>query len=115
MANQKSMIQNTHIKDSRKAKATPSFLNFNPRQILTAIFLFVVFMGTSIGYVWSNFEYTQLGYNLSQFQQEELRLSEVNRKLKLELAILCSPQNIEPKADKLGMKPPSPNQIIVLK
>ena len=116
MAIQKRMIQNTHIKHSRKVKETPAFFNFNSRQILTVIFLFVVFMGTSIGYVWSNFEYTQLGYNLSQLQQEELRLTEVNRKLKLELAMLRAPQNIEPKAmNKLEMKPPRLDQIIVLK
>ena len=116
MINRNRIIQNTHIKHSKKTKKRAVFSNFNSRQILTAILLFVVFMGTSIGYVWSNFEYTQIGYNLSQLQQEELRLLEVNRKLKLELAMLRAPQNIEPKAvNELYMKPPTPDQIIVLK
>ena len=115
MTSRKHIIRYTHIKNSKKVKEKPGFLIFNSRQILTVIFLFVVFMGTSIGYVWSNFEYRQLGYNLSQLQQEEFRLLEINRKLKLDLAVLRSPQNIEPKANELEMKPPSPNQIVILK
>jgi cell division protein FtsL len=44
-----------------------------------------------------------------------MRLRETNRKLRLELAILKSPQNLETLAiEKLGLKQPSPQQIIVL-
>jgi cell division protein FtsL len=74
-----------------------------------------LFMGSSIGYVWSTFESTQIGYDLSQLQKEEMRLRETNRKLKLELAVLKSPQNLEVIATKkLGLGQPSPEQIIVL-
>ena len=72
-------------------------------------------MGSSISYVWSNFENTRIGYDLSQLKKEEMRLTEINRKLKLELATLKSPQNIERIAvKKLGLRQPSPGQIIVL-
>ena len=74
-----------------------------------------LFMGSSIGYVWSTFESTQIGYDLSQLQKEEMRLRETNQKLKLELAVLKSPQNLEVMAtQKLGLGQPSPKQIIVL-
>ena len=90
-------------------------LNVKSKQALLIIFMLFLFMGSSIGYVWSNFERTQIGYDLSQLKKEEMRLRETNRKLRLELAILKSPQNLETLAiEKLGLKQPSPEQIIVL-
>ena len=87
----------------------------SPKQIFLVVSMLVIFMGSSIGYVWSNFERTQLGYGLSQLKREEMKLREINRKLRLELAILKSPQNLETLAmEKLGLKQPSPQQIIVL-
>jgi cell division protein FtsL len=100
-------IKNYRIKKRR--------LNMKSKQALLIIFMLFLFMGSSIGYVWSNFERTQIGYNLSQLKKEEMRLREINRKLRLELAILKSPQNLETLAiEKLGLKQPSPQQIIVL-
>ncbi len=85
------------------------------RQVFLILVMILVFMGSGIGYVWSNFERTQLGYDLSQLKKEELRLKEVNRKLRLELALLKSPQNLEAVAvRKLGLKQPSSEQIIIL-
>ncbi|MCG2777829.1 MAG: cell division protein FtsL [Desulfobacterales bacterium] len=90
-------------------------LNMKSKQALLIIFMLFLFTGSSIGYVWSNFERTQIGYDLSQLKKEEMRLRETNRKLRLELAILKSPQNLETLAiKKLGLKQPSPEQIIVL-
>ena len=97
------------------AKAKPSRLHVTRRQVVITLMLLVCFMGTGIGYVWSNFERTQIGYDLSQLQKEEMRLSEINQKLKLELATLKSPQNLERLAiQKLGLGPPKPEQIILL-
>ncbi|MFO7740040.1 MAG: cell division protein FtsL [Desulfatiglandaceae bacterium] len=89
--------------------------HMSPKQILLIIFLLVVFMGSSIGYVWSNFERTQLGYDLSQLKKEEMKLRETNRKLRLELAILKSPRKLEALAiGQLGLRQPSADQIIIL-
>lgn len=89
--------------------------NVTRKQIFLIIIMLLLFMGSSIGYVWSTFESTQIGYDLSQLQKEEMRLRETNRKLKLELAVLKSPQNLEVMAtQKLGLGQPSPEQIIVL-
>jgi cell division protein FtsL len=73
-----------------------------------------VFMGSGMGYVWSNFEGTQIGYDLSRLQQEELRLKELNQKLRLELATLNSPQYLESAARKLGLREAQPQQIVIL-
>ena len=85
------------------------------RQVVLIIVMLFIFMGSSIGYVWSNFERTQIGYDLSQLYKEEMRLRETNRKLRLELAILKSPQNLEAVAiERLGLGQPCSEQIIIL-
>lgn len=84
------------------------------RQIFLIAALLITFMGSGIGYVWSNFEGTQIGYDLSLLQQEELRLKELNQKLKLELATLTSPNNLEEAARNLGLKEALSTQIIIL-
>ena len=82
---------------------------------MITLLMLICFMGTGIGYVWSNFERTQIGYSLSQLQRKEMRLKEINQKLKLELATLKSPQNLQRLAiQKLGLSPPKPEQIILL-
>jgi cell division protein FtsL len=85
------------------------------RQIPLILGMLFLFMGSSIGYVWSNFEKTQLGYDLSQLKKEEMHQREVNRKLRLELAILKSPERLESVAVKeLGLGQPRPEQIVPL-
>jgi cell division protein FtsL len=101
-------VRNARIKSRRSL--------VSGKQLLLIILLLVVFMGSGIGYVWSNFERTQIGYDLSELKKEEMKLREINRKLRLELALLKSPQNLEPQAiHKLGLRQPTPEQIIVLK
>lgn len=74
-----------------------------------------LFMGSGIGYVWSNYELTQIGYDISRLEKEEMELIEMNRKLRLELAMRKSTSKLEEIATKkLGLKQPSPNQIIIL-
>ena len=88
---------------------------FTRRQALLIILMLFFFMGSGISYVWSNFEKTQIGYDLSQLKKEEMRLQEINRKLRLELALLKSPQNLGSKAVKdLGLRQPTPEQIVML-
>ncbi|RLB24377.1 MAG: hypothetical protein DRG76_01685 [Deltaproteobacteria bacterium] len=90
-------------------------LGLSTRQMFFAAFMALLLMGTGIGFVWSNFETTQIGYDLTQLKKEELRLQELNRKLRLELAFLKSPENLHARAvKKLGLHQPRPKQIIVL-
>ncbi len=95
---------------SRKSKT-----HLSSRKVSLVILIMFLFMGSGIGYVWSNFERTQIGYDLSQLKKEEMALREINRKLRLELATLKSPQYLgELAAKKLGLRQPTPEQIIVL-
>ncbi|RLC29788.1 MAG: hypothetical protein DRH37_06790 [Deltaproteobacteria bacterium] len=100
------------IKNSRVRKRKTGMTR---KQVLLAGLILLLFMGSGISYVWSNFEMTQRGYDISELRTEEMRLLDKNRKLRLELAILESPQNLETLAHKLGLRQPTPDQIIVLK
>jgi len=85
------------------------------RQVTLIIGLLIAFMGSGIGFVWSNHEKTQIGYDIAELKKEEMRLLEINRKLRLEIALLKSPANLEAHAVKrLGLRQPKPDQIVVL-
>ena len=84
------------------------------RQLFLVVIMLFVFMGSGMGYVWSNFEGTQIGYDVSRLQQEELRLKELNQKLRLELATMKSPQYLEEAPRKLGLREAKPQQIVIL-
>ena len=99
-------INNSRIKRNR--------FYFTNRQIILITFMIVLFMGSGIGYVWSNYEGTQIGFDLSRLQQDELNLKDLNQKLKIELATLKSPQNLEAVALTLGLREALPEQIVVL-
>ncbi|MFO7784059.1 MAG: cell division protein FtsL [Thermodesulfobacteriota bacterium] len=99
------------IHNSRKKERE---LRLTSRQIVLISILFLIFMMSGIGYVWSNFEGTQIGYDLSRLQKQEMELIELHRKLKLELAFLTSPQYLESAAGRAGLSPPDPDQVIMI-
>ncbi len=100
-------VSNVRVKKKRFSLSTG--------QVFLIVVLLLVFMGSGIGFVWSNFESTQMGYDITQLKEKERRLRDLNKKLKLELAYLKSPQNLEAMAIKrLGMVQPRPEQIVIL-
>ncbi|RLC25908.1 MAG: hypothetical protein DRH56_05255 [Deltaproteobacteria bacterium] len=112
MVNSRNAKTGVRVKNSRARRRT---FHITRRQVFLVIALLFLFMGTGIGYVWSNFERTQIGYDLSQLRREEMRQKEINRKLRLELALLKSPQKLESIAvRRLGLRQPSSEQIIIL-
>jgi len=56
-----------------------------------------------------------MGYTLSQLKKEIRQIEEYNRKLKLEIAYLRSPEHLEKRAlREFGLIHPLPKQIIFL-
>jgi len=96
------------------SRARKKHFHLTHRQVLIIVVMLIILLCSSISYVWSNFEGTQIGYDLSRLQQEELKLKELNQKLRLELATLKSPQYLEEVAKGLGLKEARSDQIIVL-
>ena len=81
---------------------------------LSAIMLLFVLLA-GIAHVWVNFKRTQTGYTLTRLKREILEMEEYNRKLKLEIAFLKSPEFLEHKAIKeFGLRHPSVKQVVFL-
>lgn len=105
--------QGTGVRINNK-KARDRKLRLTPRQVGLISIMFLIFMGSSIGYVWSNFEGTQIGYDLSRLKERERDLEEFQRKLRLELAYLKSPQYLEEASKQAGLRPADPKQVILI-
>jgi cell division protein FtsL len=89
--------------------------NFNMKYS-TCIFAAFVLMAVALIYVWSHIHMTKLEYQIATEISAKEKLLEEQRRLKVEMATLKSPQRIEAIAkDKLRMSYPDQDQIIVLK
>ena len=75
-------------------------------RLFAIMLLFVLLAG--IAHVWVNFKRTQAGYTLTRLKREILEMEEYNRKLKLEIAFLKSPEFLENIAIiEFGLRHPS--------
>ena len=80
-----------------------------------SVIMLFLFLLAGMAHVWVNFKRTQMGYALTQSKREIFEIEEYNRKLKLEIAYLKSPEHLEKKAIKeFGLKHPAVEQIIFL-
>ncbi|MCB1056342.1 MAG: cell division protein FtsL [Acidobacteria bacterium] len=66
-------------------------------------------------YIWSHLQVLDAGYRIDSLEQSLHALSQQERRLRLEAALLSSPQRIEQRAvDELGMAPPRRDQMVFL-
>lgn len=78
----------------------------------TVLFLL---LSAGIFHVWVSVKRTQTGYSLSRLKKDIIQMEQYNRKLKLEIAFLKSPEHLEDKAIReLGLRHPLPEQIVFL-
>ncbi|HVL67141.1 MAG TPA: hypothetical protein VM364_07745 [Vicinamibacterales bacterium] len=63
---------------------------------------------------WQNFELVQHGYRLQRLQAEKAAEEEINRRLRLEIETLRSPDRIEHMAKQLNLVAPARDQAIVI-
>ncbi len=84
--------------------------------LISITLLTLFFTGGALFYVWSRIQVIQLGYEISNTLKEERRLTEANKKLRLEIATLKSCPRIERFAtEELRMTKPKPEQVIVIR
>jgi len=99
-------------KGNRKAKV--SFWAQGHRLFL-ALSVALIFVGIALVFVWSNYQAVQTGYVISRLHQEQVRMMDLNRKLKVELANLTSLDRLERLAkNEMGLVTPRPDQIQVI-
>lgn len=100
-------------KKSPKKKAKPKW---RQRRLATIIAIFLWLLFSGFGYVWCRVQVVNLGYLLSDIHRLHTRLVNDNKKLHLELARLKAPERVQRIAiEKLGLKHPSKDQIVVLR
>jgi cell division protein FtsL len=80
------------------------------------LFIVLILLAASLLFVWSHVRLTELKYQIAKDISVKESLLEENRKLKVEIASLKSPQRLERIArDKFGMTYPEREQVIFLK
>lgn len=85
------------------------------RQTRAWLLLLLVFVAELLFYTWCRVQYVNVGYAYSLAAANHQRLTDMQNKLKVELARLKSPERIEKIAkQKLGLVTPSPEQVITL-
>jgi len=84
------------------------------RGVVSLLILAGLLTGFGIRHVSERRERVRLGYELSAATAELRRVSEENRRLRLEKSVLTDPDRIERLAANLGMVRPSTDQIRVV-
>jgi cell division protein FtsL len=87
-----------------------------PGPIKYLIVLLAFFVPGVLVYIWLHVQTVTLSYDIATAQKQKRELSEMNKKLRIQLANLKSPERIEGIAlTKLGLRPPEKGQIEILK
>ena len=102
------VINGNACSDEKKASSEIKYSPF--------IFVTLVLMAVALVYVWSHIRMTELEYMVAEEMSIKENLLEEQRKLKVEIATLKSPQRLEAIAkEKLHMAYPTRDQVIILK
>lgn len=89
--------------------------NRRGRAVIPIFFALSLLVCSLIFLVWSRFQVTYLGYQISQAMNEQKRLVNLNKQLKVEGASLKSLSRIETIAtSQLGLTNPEPQQMVHL-
>ncbi len=100
----------------REQEASSRLQGVNRTLVVAALAVALVFFACSLFYVWWHHQIISLGYEISQQSQEEQALLKQNKKLRLELAALKSPNRIESMALKeLGFVNPQKEHLIIVR
>lgn len=88
----------------------------NTDPLFAAIKVIIVILLFTVFYLWSRLEVVRLGYEIAKANKERESLMDDNRRFKLEILSLKSPQRIEAIAlDRLGLVYPKGEQVIIVK
>jgi len=85
-------------------------------RVSTLVLSLLVLVAVALVYVWSHLHNTQLKYRIAEEMTVREHLLEENRRLKVEIATLKSPQRIESIArEKLKLQYPEREQVVLIK
>lgn len=78
------------------------------------LLLVVLLLLSSLILVWTRLEVMRQGYEITQSLSQEKQFIEMNQRLRLKLAMLKSPEQLELKAEELKLYRPAKDQIIIM-
>lgn len=103
---------------NKSAPKNPAFIGYlskNSYNILLSLIITVIAISCSLFCVWSHIQVINLGYEISQVNTKSKELLQLNKKLKLEIATLTSPNRVEGFAKKkLRLISPRPDQLVII-
>jgi cell division protein FtsL len=80
--------------------------------VLLLLLALVVVTAASVSQVWTRLKAIDYGYRISKASKEHAKLLEINRKLRIEVALLKRPGRIARIArEELGLREPEPGQV----
>jgi len=105
-----STVSHTLVARNRKVRTQESTWS----KVLVAGLILVTMgiISTSLFWAWSNLQCTTLNYQISQGQDMQKQLLELNRKLRVEYSNLTSIARLEKLAETYEMGPPAPGQVL---
>jgi hypothetical protein len=86
---------------------------FSPR-LLFWVLVFLAPISAGILRVWVHQDIVRLGYQLSDLEKQRRVVRQQLQQYEIELAAEESPENLARVARKLGLRPPSPQQLLQL-
>ena len=87
----------------------------NPKRLVVWLMLLVLFIAELFLYTWCRVQCIRTGYEISRQNHQHLRLTLLQKNLKIELARLKSPERIVKIAEtELGLVMPNATQTIVV-
>ena len=80
--------------------------------VVVLVVALAIFTSTAVSMVWTRLRSLEYGYKISKASRERSRLLEINRRLRIEAALLKRPERISRIAsEELGLEHPRPDQI----
>lgn len=91
-------------------------LTLHRPHLLHAFTFIAILLLVSLFFVWSRLQVVNLEYNISSLESRVRDLGQETKRLRLEAASLRNPVRIEQAArEELGLRLPTPEQIIIVK
>ncbi len=107
---------NRSIKPQPRSRKKPvkEKLPLGPKKYLIILLFF--FVPEVLIFIWLHVQTVNLSYDIAKAQKQKRELMEINKKLRIQLANLKSPERIEGIAlNQLGLRVPDKGQIEILK
>ena len=101
---QKKQIDNTYIVRERDRRRSRELLGVLAVGVPLGLFLWL--------FTWQNLEVFRLGREATRLQEVKTDLQQTNKRLRLEVERLTALEEVEQKAERIGLRPAAPERVV---